>query len=95
MSGRPDYDAGDLVVCVLTRPGNPRVSYAPLVVGKVYRAAQINFEADFGWTVRLQGHPYASDTGRHYADLFRRIDPKPPSFWTGTVSADAGERVTA
>ena len=89
MSGRPDYDAGDLVA----HGGEPHPEWP--AVGSVWLVEKIcgpNEKGDFG--AHLAGLPIPNAFGWQ-AEEFRRIDPKPPEFWTGTVSADAGERVTA
>ncbi len=84
MTGRPDYDAGDLVACVDGKT----------MRGKVYRALKLlPPSASDGWSVVLEGHPTEPEYRGWVALCFRRIDPKPPEFFTGTVSADAGERV--
>ena len=92
MSGRPDYDAGDLVVCLCD---GDRVKK-----GVVYRVDRLyppysTPDQFYGWLARLSGVFYPQGHSGHPAVFYRRIDPKPPEFWTGTVSADAGERVTA
>ena len=93
MTGRPDYDAGDLVVCVSKDSKHPVVQY-----GKVFRVLSIGLGRLKGllvWGCVLEGAEPRGGKTYFHADRFRRIDPKPPEFWTGTVDADAGERVPA
>lgn len=91
--GRPDYDTGDLVVCVQKFKNCPDI--AP-VVGSVWEVERINppILSNGEWGVTLVGKSAAPYRG-FLASHFRRIDPKPPEFWTGDVDVDAGEGVTA
>lgn len=98
MSGRPDYDAGDLVVCVDTTSESRLIAATEMLsMGQIYRVAGIAWSPmTMTWDAILDGVcPERSDTGGFLASRFRRIDPKPPEFWTGTVSADANEQVPA
>lgn len=79
MTGRPDYDAGDLVVCVEAKI---RVH----LIGKVFRVLEIAYFPDKyrKWGVRIEGLP--EPCGRWWGvEFFRRIDPKPPEFFAGKI----------
>lgn len=93
-NGRPDYDAGDLVVCVDDSPCKLGTGPMNVTKGSIYKAVEVHpciFDDDTeGWAVWLKEEPHGCNANR-----FRRIDPKPPEFWTGTVDADAGEQVPA
>jgi hypothetical protein len=85
MTGRPDYDAGDLVVCVNDEQCRTTGRKLPFSRLSVFIVAAVWFERAEGpfpayWCVRLSGH-------RKYtaADRFRRIDPKPPEFFAGKI----------
>jgi hypothetical protein len=99
MSGRPDYDVGDLVVCV--DDGQRGDFQPPVARGRVYMVANLAAPGTVSscgrmtahkWGVFLLGVPLRDAIS---ADRFRKIDPKPPEFWTGTVDADAPEHVPA
>lgn len=91
MSGRPDYDAGDLVVMVTESvTGRGRK-------GSVYTAVALcppQFPGDI-WGVRLKEHPPLGPNCWWDAGQFCRIDPKPPEFWTGEVEANQRDKVPA
>jgi len=93
MTGRPDYDAGDLIVCTHLKPSSVR-GPVPIVVGKVYQAQEV-LRAVSGWGVRLRGYDYPAGIRGHYAECFRKIDPKPPEFWTGGIEVETREGVDA
>lgn len=78
MFQRPDYDAGDLVLCVWSsRPNSPNV-------GKVFRVARLIPVRANVWGVEIEGLPASGSAG--WAPVcFRKIDPKPPTFFTGIV----------
>ena len=94
MTGRPDYDAGDLVVCVMAK-------YRKHWLGRVFLVKRVFPPGAHGgvnwrdWGVGLLDADSPPSSPGWNAEAFRRIDPKPPEFWTGTVDADAGERVPA
>ena len=97
MSGRPDYNAGDLVVCVNAAP----IPGLPYDMGSLRRCALytvvevlLNDNSD-QWGCVVKEARSCGQYGGYDASRFRRIDPKPPEFWTGTVDADAGDRVPA
>jgi hypothetical protein len=90
MTGRPDYDAGDLVVCWRTRPapsGKKRKGVVFRCVGLVFVGGK--------WGALIEGDPSPHRSRAWLADAYRKIDPKPPEFWTGTIDADAPEQVPA
>lgn len=102
MTGRPDYDAGDLVVCVETSaPENYGRGLGRggrhLQRDRVYRVIKIlpHSRAMYGFVACLEGVRSGDETGGFDASRFRRIDPKPPEFWTGTIDADTPEQVPA
>ena len=78
MTGRPDYDAGDLVVCVEVK--NPHYGFQ---VGRAYRATYVG-NARGIWFVVIEGKQAPSGIG-WIAHAFRRIDPKPPEFFAGKI----------
>jgi len=89
MSGRPDYDAGDLVVHV----GDPDPIFPP--VGSVWRVESVHGpERGGGWGVRLVGFAHQKEWGFDACE-FRKIDPRPPEFWTGQIEADQPAKVDA
>lgn len=89
--GRPDYDAGDLVVCVDDTP-NPKFGVSKLRRGAVYVVEKVEppNRVDPRWGCRIAGVASLSREG-FAADRFRKIDPKPPEFWTGEVEVENRE----
>jgi hypothetical protein len=91
MSGRPDYDAGDLVVCVKVDDRKPP---ATLTLGRVYTVADVSPFGD-RCIVRLVERAAPKPYTGYSAHLFRKLDPKPPEFWTQDIEADTQQKVTA
>jgi hypothetical protein len=90
MTGRPDYDVGDLVVCVRAQTPNS------LNLGKVWRVVGFvppDCAGNLG--VLLEGRRSSHPTGAFQASGYRKIDPKPPEFWTGEIEVETREGVDA
>jgi len=88
MSGRPDYDVGDVVVCV-------RMDSNPIMIGKVYRAKEFlppDSDGDIG--VRLFGVRPNTWRGAFAANRFRKIDAADEAF-TRQMRAIKPAKVTA
>lgn len=86
MTGRPDYDAGDLVVCLEDGQGVRK--------GDIYRAAEVFpflWWSELLWVVRLEGMEYAAGKVGHPAKFYRKVPPKLPEFWTKDIPADLDE----
>jgi hypothetical protein len=93
---RPDYDVGDLVVCVQAALSQR----SALIVGRVYSVIAIfpkgSISPITGKTLPSTATAVAEAanspgyTGwRH--EYFRKLDPKPPEFWTGEIEAKQKE----
>lgn len=102
MSGRPDYDVGDLVVCVDDRLIMTGGRCGPLPrSGSVYRAVDIIRPGEVGrfgaratgWGVCVEG--CLNLPCGYFAARFRKLDPKPPEFWTREVEAEQRDEVPA
>lgn len=87
MSGRPDYDAGDLVVCT---NDDPCPEYGPSgperIKGRVYTVAAIKYGVDpetgFGaWGCKV----CEVQAVWQNCICYRKLDSMPPEFFTGTV----------
>ena len=101
MMGHPDYDAGDLVVCV---DDVPRVGCHPfnvidlaqLNVGKVYRVSRLGILRDgdvFCTLVEVQNvHPLLFG---FFASRFRKVDPLPDALTSLLASKPVRERIDA
>lgn len=96
MSGRPDYDVGDLVVAVGPPPGVKRMkSSGALKKGSVYTVTGLIYDRPSGeWGVKIK-EAQSPIAAAFRALSFRRIDPKPPEFWTGEVEANQRDKVPA
>lgn len=96
MSNRPDYDVGDLVVCVDDRRA-PQLTRTC-----VYTVLGFNDDKGYSWldnqvcigVFLVEANPNPGDVGFD-SRRFRRIDPKPPEFWTGEVEADQRDKAPA
>jgi hypothetical protein len=92
MSGRPDYDVGDLVVCV---EADTRMHW----IGRVFVVEQILPPGRYGGSLYKGWGCHLVACERHVAgwcvSCFRKIDPKPPEFWTGEVEANQRDKVPA
>lgn len=93
---RPDYDAGDLVVCVQAA----RSQRSALIVGRVYLVVAIfpkgSISPTSGRTLPGTATVVAEAANtpgfcgwRH--EYFRKLDPKPPEFWTGEIEVTQKE----
>ncbi len=90
MTGRPDYDAGDLVVCVNTcRIDLPSGMHAPAldvpILNKCFIVERLFSDEDGDYIVFIGGIRSAHPHGGFAAIRFRRIDPKPPEFFSGKI----------
>lgn len=98
MSERPDFDVGDLVVCVDDRPcGVHHVRSPARVLRRVYTVAAIKHGTDkhtgyTAWGCKVQEVP---TTTWENCICYRKIEPKPPEFWTGEVEVDQRDKVPA
>ena len=92
MTNRPDYDVGDLVVCVRVKNGPRKTGF---VVGAVYIVTGLKLGGHAITGERTWGASFKGLDGWWTASAFRRIDPKPPEFWTGYIEAIHEEGVTA
>ncbi len=83
MIGRPDYDAGDLVVCV---ENAPFVSgkFAPGVVYVVKEVRPSRTRPGF-YSALIVGIPPNPGAYGWKAEHFRRLDPKPPENFAGEI----------
>lgn len=95
MTGRPDYDVGDLVCCVdaSQNRGNGIVP-SSLRVGGVYRVASFclaSGTASDGWCVRLEGMTASTRWG-FMAWRFRKVRSLPESL-TSLLAKDIPMRV--
>lgn len=96
--GRPDFDVGDLVVA-LGDGRSVRKGSVYLVAGLFFLPEATNEAGrDVGslWVVQLSGQHYLPGHG-HPARFYRRIEPRPPEFFSGVtdVQARAPEQVPA
>ena len=93
MSGRPDYDVGDLVVA--TRDGiKSRIRQGQVFLCLCLERGYDAQSGNIGWGVAIDG-PMPPWPEFWDADDFRRIDPKPQEFFTGTIEANQREGVPA
>ncbi len=98
MTGRPDFDVGDLVVCVDDSPCGVFHTTSPArVKGRVYTVANLRHDTDrrtgfTGWGIKVRE---VATPDWQNCIAYRRIDPKPPAFWTGEVEAEQREGVPA
>lgn len=90
MMDRPDYDAGDLVVC--EPPTDTRLPLTgELVRGRVYRVSRLWFAFDY-WRAWVDGaSPHAVGW---YAGSFRKVDPLPDAL-TSLLASTPREQVPA
>lgn len=80
----PDYDAGDLVLCLEAGPVS-----SPLRLGQVYRCESLippEHLTNKVWGAVLTAPPPPYPFIAFAAALFRRVDPKPLEFFTGVVT---------
>lgn len=102
VSGRPDYDAGDLVVCVdigviRCNGGQEHRAFARNIVrkGRVYRVEAITPDVNGVvppcgcLNVKLEGGLIG------HPARFRKIDPKPPEFFAGKIETKAPQKENA
>ena len=101
MTGCPDYDAGDLVVCVdvVPRVGCHAfnvIDLARLNVGKVYRVSRLGISSYgdvFCTLVEVQNvHPLLVG---FMACRFRKVDPLPDALTSLLASKPVRERIDA
>lgn len=94
MSGRPDFDVGDLVVCVDDSPASMGLfHYRRGMVLRVARMWPPETTKRNRWVFDEVGrHP--TERG-HFASRFRKLDLKPPEFWTGEIEANQRDKVPA
>jgi hypothetical protein len=90
---RPDYDVGDLIVAI--RDGRQ----SPIRRGQVFRCLRLDRAehvrtGEGTWGVAIDG-PMPNTANLWNAACFRRIDPKPPAFWTGEIEAECKEPAEA
>lgn len=93
MSGRPDYDVGDLVVCVTSN--SPFLGRAYQVEAIFPPGTRCGLAVTRNWGVVTVGFYAPNDLRAWAATAFRKLDPKPPEFFTGNVEADQRDRVLA
>jgi hypothetical protein len=96
MSGRPDFDAGDLVVCVDDGPlvWKGSVFKSGVVRGRVYRVDRVICDSvTREWGVLLTGIRSIGTTGAFYASRFRKIDRADDSFIQTLAACKPRERV--
>lgn len=97
MSGRPDYDVGDLVVCA---PVGDNIDGMPPIgsVWRVTRLAPPESKADIAvdmWAVTIDGYaPPAGYTAFDAGD-FRKADPLPDALTSLLASKPVREREPA
>ena len=106
MTGRPDYDVGDLVVCVDDGPSRALPAMGEpsgLHLGRVYRVlealppdsvSRCGRYRFLNWAVYVSGAKPPLNIPYH-APRFRKLNPKPPEFFTGTIEANQREGVPA
>lgn len=82
MTGRPDYDVGNLVVCL--KSGESVRKGQVFLALELYPPFSTKGKWPY-WLVRLSDVPYPPGATGHQASYYRKLDPKPPEFWTGTV----------
>jgi hypothetical protein len=88
--GRPDYDAGDLVVCVRTRNPDSKL------LGQFFVVREVCFHADSEtWAAVIHGLPSPCWNGAWDARAFKRFNPKPVEFFAGRVEEPQREQVPA
>jgi hypothetical protein len=88
MTGRPDYDAGDLIALVKLHPGDESFG---LSIGQVFVCLGLIEPGDYpGWSVILKGKPAPGPGWQWNAACFRKVPPKPADFWTRDIPADIG-----
>ena len=86
--GRPDYDVGDLVVCVKTvNPDSPNLGRVFTVVA-LWPPVPGQYKE---WDADVKELPPKPGYRGWLARCFHKIDPKPPEFWTGDVEVENRE----
>ena len=91
MTGRPDYDAGDLVVCVRTeRLDSPDLGRVFCVLAVVSPDAN-----DPTWGAVVGGRMSQHWSGSFLADSFRKVDPLPDALTSLLASKPVRERIDA
>lgn len=92
MTGRPDYDAGDLVVCVDATPhpifGAGRCKLHQVHIVRALCSPESTVQGIWGFFADCDG------LGRP-AYRYRKLDRLPPEFWAGAIDADTPEQVLA
>jgi hypothetical protein len=85
MTGRPDYDVGDLVVCVYVGPSPKSETPKELRQGAIYRVERLIYEPVQNllvedWTVLLIGAHNPHSRYGYYCSRFRKIDAADETF---------------
>lgn len=92
MSNRPDYDAGDLVVCVDASPRSWSRGNLLKRCG-IYRIRSIYFWKDNEWAAVLEERLDAPEG--FLAVRFRKVDPLPDALTSLLASKSVRERIDA
>ena len=80
MNGKPDYDAGDLIVAIGNSRKYPIRDGQVFVCERLYAPEEVNAVK---WGVVLRGLKARNGTGCFVATKFRKLTKKSQEFFTG------------